>query len=110
MSTAFTTCSRAYRALLILYPDDLRRTFGAEMAGVFEQQLADAWARSGIAGAMRVWLYVAHELFFVALPAQLAAPVVVVPMLSLISNSFLFLALLRALSPLAALCQYYGHR
>jgi hypothetical protein len=110
MSTVFIACSRAYHALLIFYPDDLRQTFGAEMAGVFEQQLADAWKESGAIGVARVWLYVAHELLFVVLPTQLVAPVVVVPTLSLISNSVLFLALLRALSPLAELCRYYGHR
>jgi len=110
MSAAFIACSRAYRALLILYPADLRETFGADMTGVFEDQLSDAWKESGPAGVMRVWLYVAHELFFIALPAQLAAPIIVVPTLSLLSNSVLFLALLRALSPLAELCRLYGHR
>ena len=47
------------------------------------------------------------ELLFVALPAQLAQPIFIVPTLSLISNSILFLALLRQLSPLGALCRLY---
>jgi hypothetical protein len=45
----------------------------------------------------------------VALPAQLAQPIVIVPTLSLISNTFMFLVLLRALSPLAELCRAYRH-
>ncbi len=108
MLIALRACSRAYSALLIFYPDDLRRRFGAEMTTVFEQQLWDAWEDSRLAGVMRVWLYVARELIFVALPGLMATPIVVVPTLSLLSNSLLFLALLRALSPLAELCRQYG--
>lgn len=110
MPTALRACSRAYSALLIFYPDELRETFGREMTDVFEQQLRAAWTESRVAGVMRVWLYVARELVFVALPGLIATPVIVVPTLSLLSNSVLFLALLRALSPLAELCRQYARR
>jgi hypothetical protein len=105
MDTALRVSSRAFAALLILYPDELRREFGDEMTDVFGLQLEEAWEESGFAGLIRVWIRAIGELLFVALPAQLAQPIVVVPMLSLISNSFMFLALLKALSPLAELCR-----
>jgi len=94
--------------LVILYPRDLRRSFREEMTEVFDEQLREAWEESGFTGFLRVWLCALRELLCVALPAQLAQPVVVVPALSLISNSFLFLVILRALSPLADLCRAYA--
>ena len=101
-------CSQTYGLLVILYPRDLRRHFGEEMTEVFDQQLREAWDQRGLAGLLRVWLWAIGELLCVALPAQLAQPIIVVPTLSLISNSFLFLVILRALSPLADLCRAYG--
>jgi hypothetical protein len=85
----------------------LRREFAKEMTDVFEQQLEGAWEESGLKGLLRVWLCAIGELLCVALPAQLAQPIFIVPTLSLISNSIMFLALLRQLSPLAALCRLY---
>ena len=109
METALRLSSRAYAVLLVLYPDDLRRRFAAEMTDVFDQQIEGAWEESGWLGVARTWLNAIAELLFVALPAQLAQPIVVVPTLSLISNSFIFLVLLRALSPLAEMCRAYRH-
>jgi hypothetical protein len=109
MQTTLRASSRTYTALLTLYPLELRREFAAEMTDVFEQQLQGAWEASGIMGQVRVWLCVIRELFCVALPAQLAQPIFIVPTLSLISNSLMFLMLLRQLSPLAALCRLYRH-
>ena len=109
MQTAFKVCSQTYSVLLILYPRDLRRRFAQEMTEVFDQQLQGAWDEGGLMGLVRVWLYAIRELICVALPAQMAEPIVVVPTLSLISNSFMFLVLLRALSPLAELCRAYRH-
>ena len=109
METALKVSSRAYAVLLILYPDELRTRFADEMTDVFDQQLQGAWEESGLIGLARIWLYAIAELLFVALPAQLAQPIFIVPTLSLISNSFIFLLLLRALSPLAEMCRAAGH-
>jgi hypothetical protein len=103
MQTAFKVSSRTYSVLLTMYPRELRRRFAAEMTDVFDQQLQGAWDESGFAGLARVWL------IFVALPAQIGQPIVIVPTLSLIGNSAIFLVLMRALSPLAALCRIYRH-
>src|SRR5215467_13038547 len=103
MQTTLKASSRAYSALVTLYPLDLRRRFAEEMTEVFEQQLEGAYQERGIRGVLRVWLCAIGELLFVALPAQLAQPIFIVPVLSLFSNSVMFLALLRQLSPLAEL-------
>jgi hypothetical protein len=100
------TTLKAYSLLLTLYPLELRRQFGDEMTHVFAQQLHGAWEESGLRGQARVWLCAIGELLYVAVPAQLAQPVFLVPTLSLISNSLLFLALFQQLSPLAALGRY----
>ena len=109
MRTAFKVSSRTYSVLLTMYPRDLRRRFAEEMTDVFDQQLRGAWDESGFAGLARVWLDAIGELLFVALPAQIGQPIVIVPTLSLIGNSAIFLVLMRALSPLAALCRIYRH-
>ena len=109
MGTALKLSSRAYAVLLVFYPNELRSRFADQMTDVFDQQLENAWEESGFPGLARIWLYAIAELVFVALPAQLAQPIVIVPTLSLISNSSIFLALLRAWSPLADLCRAYGH-
>jgi hypothetical protein len=109
MQTALTVSSQAYSMLLILYPHELRRRFAGEMIEVFEQQLEGAWQERGPMGLVRIWLYAIGELLCIALPAQLAQPIVIVPTLSLLSNSVMFLALLRQLSPLAELCRLYRH-
>src|SRR5437867_1970723 len=109
MQTAFKMSSLTYSVLLTLYPRELRRRFAGEMTDVFDQQLRGAWDENGFLGLARVWLCAIRELAFVALPNQLSQPIVVVPTLSLISNSVMFLALLRALSPLADLCRMYRH-
>ena len=107
METSLRMSRQAYGVLLIFYPREFRQRFAGEMADVFEQQLQGAFEESGLRGMLRIWLCAIGELLFVALPAQLGQPIVVVPTLSLISNSILFLALLRQLSPLAELCRMY---
>jgi hypothetical protein len=109
METALKTCSRAYSVLLILYPVELRERFADEMVEVFEQQLQGAWEERGFIGLAHVWLWALGEVLFVALPIQMGQPIVIVPTLSLLSNSVMFLALLRTLSPLADLCRAYRH-
>jgi hypothetical protein len=64
-----------YQKLLLLYPQDLRRQFGAEMALAFADDIK-------IMGAHRVWWCAVRELVTVALPGQRSNPSVLVPALS----------------------------
>jgi hypothetical protein len=82
MSTILTVSVRLYAAALPLYPPDLRRDFGAEMADAFAQDLADALQRNGMRGVMRVWYCAISELLRIALPSQAEKPVVAVPCIS----------------------------
>ena len=109
MQIPFKASSRTYGVLLTLYPRDLRLKFAEEMMEVFEKQVEDAWDERGFIGLVQVWLCTIRELLCVALPSQMGQPIFVVPTVSLISNSALFLALLRELSPLADLCRAYRH-
>ena len=109
MQIPFKASSRTYGVLLTLYPRDLRLKFAEEMMEVFEQQVEDAWDERGFIGLVQVWLCTIRVLLCVALPSQMGQPIFVVPTVSLISNSALFLALLRELSPLADLCRAYRH-
>jgi hypothetical protein len=47
--------SRAYRALLRLYPKMFQREYGEEMARLFDEQLRDARAASGRNGVAGLW-------------------------------------------------------
>ena len=42
--------SAAYGKLLILYPEELRREFAAEISLVFAEDVADAWRERGAVG------------------------------------------------------------
>ena len=70
---------RAYARLLILYPEDLRRDFGADMMEAFGEDLA---AAHGIGGALRVWRSALREVMQIAVPAWCEIPAVMVPLLS----------------------------
>jgi hypothetical protein len=73
---------KAYRSLLILYPDDLRRDFGPEMLEAFEQDLSAECAAGSIRGAIRVWRITLRELIRIGFPAWLRIPAVAVPAIS----------------------------
>lgn len=73
---------RVYEKLLLLYPDDLRRDFGHEMALVFADDLEAAWGDTRIAGFIQIWWYALCELLTIALPAQRSNPCVVAPALA----------------------------
>ncbi|HEX4135862.1 MAG TPA: hypothetical protein VHY84_14705 [Bryobacteraceae bacterium] len=73
---------RAYRGLLIVYPDNLRRDFGPEMLEAFTSDLSSECAAHGIRGAIRVWRITLREVIRIALPALLRTPAVVVSGLS----------------------------
>jgi hypothetical protein len=69
----------AYRSLLILYPDDLRREFGHDMLDAFMDDLS---AERSIKGAIRVWHITLREVIRIGFPAWLQIPAVAVPALS----------------------------
>jgi hypothetical protein len=73
---------RAYRTLLIVYPDDLRRDFGQEMLEAFEHDLSVECGAHSIKGAIRVWRITLREAIRIGLPAWLQIPAVAVPALS----------------------------
>jgi hypothetical protein len=74
---------RIYDRLLVLYPDDLRRDHGTEMALVFAEDLNAARRTAGWRGTMRVWRCVLGEFLRFALPECLSSPAVRVPLISL---------------------------
>jgi len=61
-----------YARSLVLYPSELRREFGAEMVEAFDEQISEAYSRSGFPGLLRVWFRAAREFATVALPGRLA--------------------------------------
>jgi hypothetical protein len=63
---------KAYETSLICYPKDLRDDFGSEMMEVFDEQVSDAYGRSGFVGILRVWFRVTREIVMVALPGRFA--------------------------------------
>jgi hypothetical protein len=73
---------RAYRNLLILYPDDLRRDFGPEMLEAFEYDLSVECAARSVKGVIRVWCITLREAIKFGHPAWLQVPSVAVPVLS----------------------------
>lgn len=82
MSQLLSLSSRMYESLLFLYPEDLRREFGAEMALAFSDDLESAWGDARLAGVAQIWWYALRELLTVALPGQTSNPSVLVPALS----------------------------
>ncbi len=71
--------SRIYRRLLVLYPEDLRRDYGADMAFVFAEDLEAARREAGLRGVVRVWRCALCEFFRFALPDHASSPAVSVP-------------------------------
>jgi len=87
MITFIALSTRLYATLLPLYPPDLRRDFGDEMAGLFAEDLADAWQTAGASGAIRVWFSTALEFARIAVPGLLQIPAVAVPLLSFLLSA-----------------------
>jgi len=71
-TTVLAVSHKVYARSLVLYPGDLRRDFGAEMIEVFDEQVSDAYSRSGFAGLLRVWLGAMREFVAIALPGRFA--------------------------------------
>jgi hypothetical protein len=79
MTNALPLSSRIYNRLLVLYPEDLRREFGADMALVFAEDLEAARRQAGLRGAIRVWGCALGEFFRFALPGHASSSIVRVP-------------------------------
>ena len=82
---------RIYAAMLHLYPSDLRRDFGGDMAGVFAEDLANAFCFRGIRGVLSVWWCVLTEFAVVAIPEQAGNRIVAVPFILFCLNEILLL-------------------
>jgi hypothetical protein len=67
---------KVYEKCLIFYPKDVRSDFGSEMMEVFDEQVSEAYSRSGFAGLLRVWLRATREFVTVALPGRLGGRIV----------------------------------
>jgi hypothetical protein len=65
-----------YEKSLIFYPKNVRSDFGSEMTEVFDEQVSEAYSRSGFVGLLRVWLRATREFVTVALPGRLGGRIV----------------------------------
>jgi hypothetical protein len=82
MSQLLLHSTRLYERLLLLYPEDLRREFGAEMVLAFADDIEAAWGDARVAGVLQIWWYALCEIVTVALPGQRSNPCLLVPALS----------------------------
>lgn len=83
-----TLSTRIYSCLLLFYPDDLRRTYGEEMALVFADELRHA----DLAGAVRTWRNALTEFAQLALPDFMSRPALRVPLIGIAFSIFTFSA------------------
>jgi hypothetical protein len=72
VSAVLEVSRKVYATSLVLYPNELRREFGAEMVEVFDEQVSEAYSRSGFPGLLRVWFSATREFVTIALPGRLA--------------------------------------
>jgi hypothetical protein len=79
MTDTLPLSSRIYNRLLVLYPEDLRRDYGPEMALVFAEDLDAARRDAGMRGVIRVWRCALGEFLRFALPGCASSPAVRVP-------------------------------
>jgi hypothetical protein len=79
--------SLCYRALLWLYPADLRNAYGRDMANVFDQLLRTEWQRRGTRGVTATGCRAIGEVFTVAIPERLMSDRMIAAGLSLVITS-----------------------
>src|ERR1017187_436713 len=96
MSKILQHLSDCYRAMLWLYPSDLREAYGKDMANVFEQLLRTEWMRRGTRGVAATSCRAMGELFTVAVPGHMRSDWIIAAGLSLVINAGI-LALLLAI-------------
>ncbi len=82
MTNAVPLRSRLYGRLLVLYPEDLRRDYGVEMALAFAEDLDTARRDAGLRGVIRVWRCALVEFMRFALPGCASSPAFRVPAIS----------------------------
>ena len=76
VSAVLEVSHKIYERSLVIYPSELRRDFGTEMIEVFDQQLSEAFSRSGFPGVLRVWSSATREFVTIALPRRVAERIV----------------------------------
>ena len=76
VSVVLEISRKVYATSLVLYPNELRGKFGTEMVEVFDEQVSEAYSRSGFTGLLRVWFSATREFVTIALPGRLAARMV----------------------------------
>ncbi len=76
-----------YGCLLIAYPRELRRRFGADMVEVFEDQLYEAAGQRGRSRIISLWRTALWELASVAIPSRLESTTVIAGAVSLLVSS-----------------------
>lgn len=76
-----------YRALLWLYPRDLRHAYGNDMADVFKQLLWTEWTRRGMRGVVVAGRRAIGEVLTIAIPSQLASDWMIATGVSLVITS-----------------------
>lgn len=89
---------RVYGYLLVFYPGEFRRRFGAEMAQLFEELMCAAAVQRGPIAIILLWRSALWELLSVAAPLRLQNAAVIAGALSFVASSILFLAFFRAVS------------
>ncbi len=87
-----------YEQLLIIYPQEFRERFGAEMADVFDEAMRDALVERGFVGATSLWLSSLWELGTTAVGSWLKNEKVMAGAAAFFVASFLFVWLAKALS------------
>ena len=92
-----------FRRFATLYPPDLHRQFGDELADVFSQQVEAAWEEKSWRGIAVTWLSVLEDCAAVSLPyiaARLA-----VPLLTATASAIFYAIVLWAVDPNLPRCK-----
>lgn len=94
-----------YRAMLVLYPFELRYRFGDEMVAVFAEDLAEACENRRMEDVVGIWWRAASEVLCIALPGRIANQALVAPAVSVV----LHLAALGSVLALASFAESIPH-
>ena len=100
---AVSLSTRLFRRFVVLYPADLQRRFGDEIADVFAQQIEFAWQEQCWRGIAATWLGVVEDWGAVSLPYLLARMAVL--FLTATTTTVLFSLALWAVDPNAPRCR-----
>ncbi|MGA2195333.1 MAG: hypothetical protein ABSH40_08690 [Bryobacteraceae bacterium] len=109
MTSLISLSAKVYRLLTLLYPDEIRRRWEAEMADTFALQIADALHEKRWTAMIAAWYYALAELLFIAVPRRLTRAALVIPVAALASAGAIFFGLLWALQNPLTLSAFYHH-